>query len=470
MTGDVRDLGMVGLGVMGRNLLLNAADKGFSVAGYDRVSEQRQALRDEAGGKDISVAESIAALVSMLQPPRAVMLLVPSGPSVDDVIGELAKNLMRGDIIIDAGNSYFKDTDRRAAGLEEKGIRYLGVGVSGGAAGARHGASIMGGGPLDAYEQVRPIFEAVAAHVNGNPCAAWLGPRSAGHYVKMVHNGIEYGIMQLIAECYDVMNRSLGLSNDELHDVFAQWNRGKMTSFLLEITAKIFLKADDLTNQRLINVILDESGHLGTGMWTSESTLELHLPAPTIDMAVVMRDMSSHKNRLRMEKKIGESSVLRYHGDRDEMIRRLESAFQASAILTYAQGMALLGEASQAFKYGLDLATVARVWQGGCIIRSELLEDIKQAFNACPNLTNLLMDGRFAEAVKCRQEDLRWITGICAKLHVPISALMVSLSYWDAFQSEWLPANLIQAQRDYFGWHTYQRVDQKGVFHTHWGE
>ena len=463
------EFGLIGLGTMGLNFLLNVGDHGFSAVGYDKNESQRKALVEQAGRRQLRAANSIEEFVASLSGPRAIMLLVPSGGgAVDSVLGELAPHLAGGDVIIDAGNSYFKETDRRAEFLAQKNIHYLGVGVSGGEAGARCGPSIMPGGPRDAYERVRPILEAVAAKVNNEPCVAWLGPRSAGHYVKMVHNGIEYGLMQLIAECYDVMKRSLRLSNDELYDVFASWNSGSLESFLLGITAEIFLKDDDLTGKRLIDLVLDEAGHKGTGMWTSESSLELHLPPPTIDLAVVMRDMSAYKNILQGGKTMPAGPSSAYRGGRAAMIAKLRGALEASVIMTYAQGMAMMAAASREFGYGLNLSTVAKIWRGGCIIRSAMLDDIRQAYTDAPGLANLILDERFARPIQQAEGNLRAVVSLCAQRGIPAPGMMASLAYLDSCRSAWLPANLIQAQRDYFGHHTYHRADRQGVFHTQW--
>jgi 6-phosphogluconate dehydrogenase len=464
------ELGLIGLGTMGRNFLLNVGDHGFSAVGYDLNESQRKTLTEMTGQRHLRTANTIEEFIASLSVPRAIMLLVPaSGGIVDSVLNELMPHLAGGDVIIDAGNSYFKDTDRRAQALAEKNIHFLGIGVSGGEVGARSGPSIMPGGPKDAYERVEPILQAVAAKVGGEPCVAWLGKGSAGHYVKMVHNGIEYGLMQLIAECYDVMKRSLRLSNDQLHDVFASWNTGRLESFLLGITAEIFLKDDELTGKRLIDLVLDEAGHKGTGMWTSESSLELHMPTPTIDLAVVMRDMSAYKNMLREWKNIPAGPQPGYDGDPAAMIAQLRGALEASASMTYAQGMATLAAASLEFGYDLNLSTVAKIWRGGCIIRSAMLDDIRQAYSDAPGLANLLLDERFSRPIEQAEDDLRAVVSLCAQRGIPAPGMMASLAYLDSCRSTWLPANLIQAQRDYFGHHTYHRSDRPGVFHTDWG-
>jgi 6-phosphogluconate dehydrogenase len=462
------EIGMVGLGVMGRNLVLNIADHGYSVCGYDKDLSKVQELQTEAGSRAINAAQSLEGFVSVLSTPRVIMMLVPAGQVVDNVIRELIPLLERGDLIIDAGNSHFKDTDLRAKSLAEKGTLYMGVGVSGGEEGARHGPSLMPGGPREAYERVRPIFEAVAAHVEGAPCVAYLGPDSAGHYVKMVHNGIEYGLMQLIAESYDLMKRGLGLSDDELSNVYADWNKAELNAYLIEITSHIFTQADERTGKRLIDVILDEAKQKGTGMWTSQDAMDIQVPTPVIDAAVVARNLSALKSEREAASKNLKVRTPRLKGDRDAILTQLKGAMYASMIITYAQGMAQLRTASKVYEYSLNLEDVARIWRGGCIIRAALLEDIRAAFHAHPDLPNLLHDDHLSQAVIPKQEDLRAVVGLAVKLGLPIPCLMASLAYFDGYRSVWLPANLIQAQRDDFGAHTYERVDAKGVFHTRW--
>ena len=462
------EIGMIGLGVMGRNLMLNMADHGFSVAGYDKDPTKVEALRKESGERKIRGAENIVDFVALLRKPRAVVMLVPAGAPVDSVIKDLLPYLDKGDLIIDAGNSYFKDTDMRAGSLTAKGINFLGVGVSGGEEGARHGPSIMPGGPKESYERVRPVLEAVAARVNGDPCVTWLGPGSAGHFVKMVHNGIEYGVMQLLAETYDLMKRGLGMNDDELHEVYASWNKGELAGYLMEITSHIFSKQDEKTGKRLIDEILGVAKQKGTGMWTSQSAMELQVPIPTIDLAVAMRDLSGFAKEREQASTIYQRSPRNFAGDRDKFLVQLSRALYAAMIITYAQGMALLVAASDKYKYHLELEAVARIWRGGCIIRAALLEGICAAFRARRDLSNLLLDPNVAHKVIEHQEDLRQVVCQAAQSGVPIPGLMVSLSYLDAYRSAWLPANLIQAQRDYFGAHTYERIDAKGTFHTEW--
>lgn len=459
---------MIGLGVMGRNLVLNMADHGYSVAGYDIDREKVQALRKEAGDRKAHGAETLKEFISLLRDPKAVMMLVPAGPPVDSVIENILPHLQPRDLLIDGGNSYFKDTDQREKSLREKGISYLGVGISGGEHGARYGPSMMPGGSKTAYERVKAIFEAASAHVNEEPCVTYLGPGSAGHYVKMVHNGIEYGMLQLIAETYDLMKRGLGLNNDELHTVYKSWNEKELNGYLIEITANIFRHTDEKTGKRLIDVILDAARQKGTGMWTSQDALELQVPVPTVDVAVAMRNLSAIEKERREASKVLKGPAQEFRGDKERFIERLGNALYTAMIITYTQGMNQLRAASRTYRYGFDLEAVARIWRGGCIIRAALLEDIRTAYRSQPDLPSLLVNTHFAQEVVSRQDDLRAIISTASELAIPAPALMISLAYFDGYRSAWLPANLIQAQRDYFGAHTYERVDAEGVFHTQW--
>ena len=465
------DIGLIGLGVMGRNLVLNMADQGFLVAVYNRTTgKTREFIEKEIGRRDIRGGYNLKEFTSLLRKPRAILLLVKAGPPVDAVIEELLSYLEPGDLLIDGGNSYFPDTNRRSKSLAEKGFLYLGMGISGGEAGARHGPSMMPGGSTEAYERVLSILEATAAKVDGEPCVTFLGHTSAGHYVKMVHNGIEYGLMELIAETYDVMKRGLGLTNDELHVVYNKWNQGELKSYLIEITARIFLRKDDKTDKRLIDMILDEAKQKGTGKWTSWSAMDLQVPTPTVDAAVMMRDLSGYKVERKIAAQMVDVPKTTFKGDRDRLISQLRNALYASMVITYTQGMALLKQASNVYGYGLNLEAVARIWRGGCIIRAALLEDIRTSYQKQPGLVNLLMDPHLSEEVTARQGDLREVVSVAAHLGLPAPGLMVSLAYFDGYRSAWLPANLMQAQRDCFGAHTYERVDEKGVFHTQWGQ
>lgn len=463
------DIGMVGLGVMGRNFALNMASHNFAVAGYDRDSDKLRKLSAEAGELNVAGVENLKEFISLLRVPRIVMMLVPAGPPVDSVISGVLPFLAPGDLIIDGGNSHFTDTDLRAQALSGKGIQFLGVGISGGEHGARYGPSMMPGGPKDGYERVRPIFESAAAKVDGEPCVRYMGPGSAGHYVKMVHNGIEYGLMQLIAETYDLMKRGLGLSDDELHSVYSHWNKEEINSFLIEITAQIFCKDEEQTGKLLINLIRDQARQKGTGKWASQDAMELQVPIPTIDAAVSARDMSGYKAEREDASRRLTGPALRLNVNRDSFLKQLQNAIYSAMIITFAQGMALLKKASDTHSYNLNLEDIAAIWRGGCIIRAALLEDIRTEYMKNPDLPNLLI-GPLGDKVVERREDLRAVIVSAAGAGISVPAFMASLAYFDGYRSAWLPANLIQAQRDYFGAHTYERVDVEGVFHTEWEE
>ena len=397
-------------------------------------------------------------------------MLHPAGTPVDAVIRELLPHLEAGDLIADCGNSHFKDTNLRADALMQSGIQYLGIGVSGGEEGARRGPSMMPGGPRNAYDRIADVLEAVAAHVDGDPCVAYLGPGSAGHYVKMVHNGIEYAVMCQISEVYDLMKRGLGLDDDALHDVFAKWAQGDSASYLLEITANIFREKDPDTGKRLIDVVLDVAKQLGTGKWASEDALDIAVPTPSIDAAVTARALSAKKDQRKRASEKLSGPAEEFEGDRDAFVEDLGEALHAAMIVSYAQGMALLAGASREYGYDLDLETVASIWRGGCIIRAAMLRDIRHAYASDPDLDNLLIDDELGKRVESRQAQLRSALATAVKLGIPAMGLASALAYYDSYRSAWLPANLVQAQRDYFGAHTYERVDEKGVFHTHWEE
>ena len=469
MTEKTCAIGLVGLGVMGRNLVLNIADHGFGVAGYDLNPDKTRSLQEEKESHHaVETANDMGAFLKLLQSPRAVMLLVPAGDPVDKVMDELLRHLENGDLIIDAGNSHFADTNRRIQRAAEKGVHFLGMGVSGGEKGARNGPSMMPGGAPEAYERIRSILEAAAARVDDAPCVAYLGPGSAGHYVKMVHNGIEYGIMELIAETYDLMTRGLGLSNDRLHEIYNAWDRTELSGYLMQITARIFERKDEKSGRYLVDQIMDRADQKGTGTWTVADALTQQVPVPTIDLAVQMRNLSMLKQQRLTIAESFEQAQGTTDNDAKRQIEQLRRALYAGMILTYAQGMALLDKASQSYGYRLDLKTVARIWRGGCIIRADLLENIMAAFERNPDLPNLLMDPELGRRVAQCREDLAAVSGTAAAMGIPAPGLMVSLAYFDAFRSARLPANLIQAQRDYFGAHTYARVDAEGHFHTDW--
>jgi 6-phosphogluconate dehydrogenase len=461
-------IGVVGLGVMGANLARNMESRGIPVAGYDLDPAKTQAFAAGEGRK-VMGAESAAALADALERPRRILMMVPAGKPVDDVIAHLVPHLEPGDILIDAGNSYFKDTDRREAALAEKQLRYLGTGVSGGEEGALKGPAIMPGGSREAWLAVSSIFEAISAKADdGQPCVGYVGARGAGHYVKMVHNGIEYGDMQLIAETYDLFSRGLGMSAREISDIFAEWNRGELKSYLVEITADVLAQLDPDTKRPLVDVILDEAQQKGTGKWMSQNAFDVGAPIPTVNAAVEARLISAQKTERVAASGVLTGPALAFTGDRATLIDAARQALYASKITSYAQGMALLRMASVEYGYDIDPGEVARIWRAGCIIRATLLNDIRAAFARDPTLVNLLLDEAFSTAVGQRQQAWREMVQAAVGLGIPVPATAASLAYYDAYRSSRLPANLTQGQRDYFGAHTYRRVDRDGSFHTQW--
>ncbi len=464
-----QDVGLIGLAVMGQNLALNMERNGFSVAVYNRTAGRtREFVEKQARGKNILPTYSIEQFVQSLKSPRKIMIMVKAGEPVDALIEQLKPYLQPGDLIIDGGNSFFKDSERRAKDLHGLGVFYIGMGISGGEHGALWGPSLMPGGQQEAYDLVEPILTAIAAKVDGEACVIYVGPGGAGHYVKMVHNGIEYGDMQLIGEAYDLLQRGLGLSAAELYEVFAEWNRGELSSYLIEITSDIFTKIDEETAKPLVEMILDVAEQKGTGKWVLQNALELGVPIPTISAAVESRYLSTYKVERVAASQILFGPSIQYQGNRTEFIEAVEAALCASKICSYAQGMALLQVASHEYEYGLRLGEIARIWRGGCIIRARFLGKIRLAFERNPDLSNLLLDPEFVAAVMSRQDAWRFVVRTAVALGIPCPAMSASLSYYDAYRSERLPANLIQAQRDYFGAHTYKRIDREGVFHTEW--
>lgn len=462
------DFGMIGLGVMGSNLLLNMADHGFSVIGYDKNPEKSKTFEASATkGTTVKGVNTLEEMIAQLKTPRKLMMLVPAGNPVDSVINDLKPLLQKGDIIIDGGNSHYTDTLRRINELKNIGFHFMGIGISGGEEGARRGPSIMPGGDKEAYKEVAPILEAVAAKVNDEPCVAYLGRDAAGHYVKMVHNGIEYAIMELISECYDLMHHGLQLSNEELHEVFKHWNSGEMQSFLLEIIAVIFQKKDDKTGNYLVDMILDKAGAKGTGKWTSQEGLDLPMPIPTIDAAVMMRNLSSLVDERKEAQQLYRTSFKKIEVEKEEFVKLLHDALYFATIISYAQGLAMLTTASAELKMDIPLPKVVDVWRGGCIIRSALLGNFKIAYKN-PDLKNLLLDKEVAELLQEKESALQKIISLAAGNNYPSVGLMASLNYYNAYRRNLLPTNLIQAQRDFFGAHTYQRTDQEGIFHTEW--
>ena len=467
------DIGLIGLAVMGQNLVLNMESKGYSVSVYNRTEKAtKQFIEGPAKGKDrITATYSIEELVKSLKKPRKIMMMVKAGPPVDSVIEQLLPYLDKGDIIIDGGNSYFKDTIRRCKELEGKGILYLGVGVSGGEEGALKGPSIMPGGSFEAWEQVKDILIDISAKVDGESCCDYIGPDGAGHYVKMVHNGIEYGDMELISEAYFIMAELLDLSVHEMQEVFQTWNKGVLNSYLIEITADILGKIDDETGSPMVDIILDKAGQKGTGKWTSQEALELGVAAPTIAEAVFARCMSAMKGERVAASKILPGPCMercKFDGDKNQLIDDIGKALYASKICSYAQGFDLMKKASEVYGWDLDLGNIALLWRGGCIIRAQFLKDIKAAYDRNESLANLMLDDYFKEAIGDAQDGWRHVVMVATKYGIPVPSFSSALSYYDSYRRERLPANLIQAQRDYFGAHTYERVDSEGIYHTDW--
>jgi len=463
-------IGIVGLGVMGRNLGLNIEQHGFPVAGFDLDPAKVQAFtQGEEQAKALYGAESLAALCASLEKPRRIILLVPAGAPVDEVITQLKPHLEHGDILIDGGNSHFLDTERRFTELEQDGIHFIGAGISGGEEGARRGPALMPGGSRQAWEQIAPVFTAIAARdEDGLPCAAYIGPRGAGHYVKMVHNGIEYADMQLIAEVYDLLRRGLGIGLTGLSELFAEWNQGPLKSYLIEITADILSRIDPYTSRPLVDFILDEAQQKGTGKWASQNALDIGAPVPTIHAALEGRIISALKSERTAAAQVLKGPGRQFKGYRTVIMQAAGEALYACKILSYAQGLGMLKLASSEYKYDLNLGEIAGIWRAGCIIRASLLGEITRAYQRSPDLPNLLLDEYFSKAVISRQAMLRQVIQTAVALGVPIPAMSASLAYYDAYRSERLPANLTQAQRDYFGAHTYRRIDREGVFHTDW--
>jgi len=460
------NIGILGLGVMGRSLALNFERNGYSVAGYDvHLSFDHALFKD----KNIAIFNSLDSLAAALDKPRVILMMVPAGKPVDKAIVSIKPHLEKGDIIIDGGNSFFMDTERRVKHLEEDGICFIGMGVSGGERGALWGPSLMPGGEASVWEAIKPMLESISAKAeDGTPCVAWMGKGGAGHYVKMVHNGIEYGDMQLIAEVYDLLHRGAGISNGELADIFAQWNKGDLQSYLIEITAKILQQLDEETGESLVDLIVDEAAQKGTGRWTSQNSLELGALVPTIYAAVEMRLMSSLKQERIVASQLLGGDAPKFFGNKEQFIHLTEKALYASKITSYAQGFALLKSASREYGFGFGHAAIARIWRAGCIIRASLLDEIASAFEGNPELSNLLVSDVFREIVLECLPAWREVAKTAIDLGIPMMATSASLAYFNAYRSERLPANLIQAQRDFFGAHTYHRVDKEGVFHTRW--
>ncbi|PQP80437.1 phosphogluconate dehydrogenase (NADP(+)-dependent, decarboxylating) [Paenibacillus sp. PCH8] len=466
-----QQIGVIGLAVMGKNLAFNIESRGFSVSVFNRSPEKTNDLLKEAEGKNLTGAFSIEEFVASLESPRKILIMVQAGKATDSTIEQLLPHLDEGDIIIDGGNAYFPDTQRRSKELEDKGIRFIGTGVSGGEEGALKGPSIMPGGQESAYKLVEPILTAISAKVGDDPCCTYIGPDGAGHYVKMVHNGIEYGDMQLIGEAYHLLKSVLNVSVEELHEIFTEWNQGELDSYLIEITADIFSKYDAETGKPMVDVILDAAGQKGTGKWTSQSALDLGVPLSMITESVFSRFLSAMKDeRVAASKILNGPATEAFSGDKKAFIESVRKALFASKIVSYAQGFAQMRAASDEYGWDLKYGNIAMIFRGGCIIRSQFLQNIKEAYDKDAALKNLLLDPYFQNIVESYQDAWRDVVAAAVKQGVPVPGFSSALSYYDSYRTERLPANLLQAQRDYFGAHTFKRVDKEGNFHHNWME
>ncbi|MCV9888533.1 NADP-dependent phosphogluconate dehydrogenase [Metabacillus halosaccharovorans] len=465
-----QQIGVIGLAVMGKNLALNIESRGYSVSVFNRSYEKTEEfLKNEAEGKNFVGLKTIEEFVQSLETPRKILLMVKAGSATDATIESLKPYLEKDDILIDGGNTFFQDTIRRNKELESTGIHFIGTGVSGGEEGALKGPSIMPGGQKEAYQLVEPILKAISAKVDEDACVTYIGPNGAGHYVKMVHNGIEYGDMQLICEAYFILKNVLGLGAKELHEVFSEWNKGELDSYLIEITADIFTKIDEETGKPLVDVILDTAGQKGTGKWTSQNALDLGTPLPIITESVFARFISAMKEeRVKASKLLKGPDAAAFNGDKDELIEAVREALYLSKIVSYAQGFAQMRAASEEYEWNLSYGDIAMIFRGGCIIRAQFLQKIKDAYDRDPQLANLLLDPYFNEIAANYQTALRKVISLAVQKGIPVPAFSSAIAYFDSYRSETLPANLLQAQRDYFGAHTYQRVDKEGVFHTNW--
>lgn len=464
-----QQIGVVGLAVMGKNLAFNIESRGYTVSVFNRSREKTDAMMQEATGKNIVPTYSIEEFVQSLETPRKILLMVKAGPATDATIEQLKPHLEKGDILIDGGNTFFQDTIRRNKELSDLGFHFIGTGVSGGEEGALKGPSIMPGGQKEAYDLVAPILQAISAKVNGDPCCTYIGPDGAGHFVKMVHNGIEYGDMQLIGESYFLLKNILGLSNDELHQVFSDWNQGELDSYLIEITRDIFTKIDEETGKPLVDMILDKAGQKGTGKWTSQNALDLGVPLPIITESVFARFISAMKDeRVQASKILTGPTSGTFSGNRKEFIEQVRQALYFSKICSYAQGFAQMRVASEEYGWDLKFGEIAMIWRGGCIIRAQFLQKIKDAYDRDSQLKNLLLDPYFKDIADRYQDSLRNVIATAVMNGIPVPGFSAALSYYDSYRTKNLPANLLQAQRDYFGAHTYERVDKEGIFHTKW--
>jgi 6-phosphogluconate dehydrogenase len=472
MNANQCDIGLIGLGVMGENLVLNLESKGFSVAVFNRTTEVTEKFAEgRAKGKNIQPTRTMEEFVGALKKPRIATMMVKAGPPVDAVIGQIVSLLERGDIIIDGGNSLFTDTQRREKELAEKGIHFVGMGVSGGEEGALKGPSLMPGGSRESWEIIAPIFRKIAAQVDGEPCCRYMGPDGAGHYVKMVHNGIEYGDIQLICEAYAILKNVLEMDAAQLAEVFSEWNRGELESYLIEITAIIFRKIDSDTGKPLVDMILDKAGQKGTGIWTLQAAIRQYVVISTINAAVEARVVSSRKEeRVAASKILPHPRARKFKSNRSRLVDAVRDALYASKIVSYTQGMELLRSGSTTYDWNLNLSDIATIWRGGCIIRARFLNRIVEAYRRDPALHNLLLDRYFTRAIRKTQPKWRLVLSTAIKYGVAAPAFSASLAYFDSYRSARLPANLLQAQRDFFGAHTYERTDRPGVFHTDWLE
>ena len=465
------NFGVVGMAVMGKNLALNVESRGYTVALFNRTTAKTEEVVAEHPDKNFVLTKTIEEFVAAIEKPRRIMLMVQAGPATDATIQALLPHLDKGDILIDGGNTHFPDTMRRNAELADSGINFIGTGVSGGEKGALEGPSIMPGGQKEAYDLIAPIFEQIAgkAPQDGKPCVAYMGPNGAGHYVKMVHNGIEYGDMQLIAESYDLLKRVLGLDNAEIQSIFEEWNEGELDSYLIEITKEVLKRKDDQgTDGYIVDKILDKAGNKGTGKWTSQSSLDLGVPLPLITESVFARFISTYKDERVKASSILSGPEVKFSGDKAEIVEKIRQALYFSKIMSYAQGFAQLRQASKEYDWDLPYGTIDQIWRAGCIIRAEFLQNITDAFDKDANLENLLLDEYFIDITKRYQAAVRDVVSLAVQAGIPVPTFTSAISYYDSYRSANLPANLIQAQRDYFGAHTYERTDMDGIFHYDW--
>ena len=465
---DKQQFGVIGIGVMGKNLAINVESRGLSVSVYNQSRIKTDELLIESKKRNIMGTYSIEEFANSLEIPRKILLMIKAGKPVDETIEKLIPYLSKGDILIDGGNSFFMDTIRRSKELEELGFKFIGTGVSGGEEGALIGPAIMPGGQEDAYKIVEPILKAISAKVNGEPCCTYIGANGAGHYVKMVHNGIEYGDMQLICEAYALLKGVVGLSNEQLHDVFEEWNRGELDSYLIEITSEIFAQKDNESGEYMVNIILDKAGQKGTGKWTSQSGLDLAVPIPTITEAVFARCISKIKDERAFASNILKGPDTLFKGDINEFIESVRRALYTSKICSYAQGFALMKAASVEYSWNLQYGKIAKIFRGGCIIRAQFLNKISVAYENDPNLKNLMLDSYFKNILSSYQADMRYVVSTAVNLGIPVPGFSSALMYYDSYRTANLPANLLQAQRDYFGAHTFERIDKEGTFHHEW--